>query len=118
MSGLKLRFQAYRFHIVPRVVDNPGQVVTREESPQAIWPADTFVAFDEGLDATIYKLRNTLGDSSENPRFVETLPRRGYRFIAPVEEVRPKTSSARHPLTMAGVLPAGRLAGLFGVHFG
>jgi len=81
-------------------------VVTREELRQVIWPADTFVDFHEGLDATIYKLRNTLGDSSENPRFVETLPRRGYRFIAAVEEVLPKTTRARNLLTLAGVLTA------------
>src|SRR6267143_581123 len=85
------------------------------ELRKAIWPADTFVNFDEGLDATIYKLRNTLGDSSENPRFVETLPRRGYRFIAPVEEVRPKTIRARHPLSLAGVLTAVVLVLLFGL---
>jgi len=81
-------------------------MVTREELRQAIWPADMFVDFDEGLDATIYKLRNALGDSSENPRFVETLPRRGYRFIAPVEEVVPKTSRVRNLLTFVGVLTA------------
>ena len=72
--------------------------------------------FNEGLDATIYKLRNTLGNSSENPRFVETLPRRGYRFIAPVEEIRPKTIRVRNLLTLAGVLTAVVLGLLFGLN--
>ena len=115
--GLKIRLQQQPFRVLALLLEHPGEVVTREELRQAIWPADTFVDFDEGLDATIYKLRNTLGDSSENPRFVETLPRRGYRFIAPVEEVRPKTIRARHPLTMAGVLTAAVLALLFGLNF-
>jgi TolB-like protein/DNA-binding winged helix-turn-helix (wHTH) protein/Flp pilus assembly protein TadD len=115
--GLKTRLQQQPFRVLALLLEHPGEVVTREELRQAIWPADTFVDFDEGLDATIYKLRNTLGDSSENPRFVETLPRRGYRFIAPVEEVRPKTIRARDPLTMAGVLTAAVLALLFGLNF-
>src|SRR5207245_11000014 len=87
-----------------------------DELGQSIWHADTFVDFDEGLDATIYKLRNTLGDSSENPRFVETLTRRGYRFIAPVEEVRPKTIRVRNLLALAGVLTAVALALGFGLN--
>src|SRR5260370_11989553 len=104
--GLKTRLQQQPFRVLALLLEHPGEVVTREELRQAIWPADTFVGFDEGLDATIYKLRNALGDSSENPRFVETLPRRRYRFIAPVEEVRPKTIRVRNLLTLAAVLPA------------
>jgi TolB-like protein/DNA-binding winged helix-turn-helix (wHTH) protein/Tfp pilus assembly protein PilF len=116
--GLKTRLQQQPFRVLALLLDRPGKVVSREELRQAIWPADTFVDFDEGLDATIYKLRNTLGDSSENPRFVETLPRRGYRFIAPVEEIRPKTIRLRNPLTLAGMLTAVAvaLALLFGLN--
>jgi len=114
--GLKTRLQQQPFRVLALLLEHPGEVVTREELRQAIWPADTFVGFDEGLDATIYKLRNALGDSSENPRFVETLPRRGYRFIAPVEEVRPKTIRVRNLLTLAGVLAAVVLALLFGLN--
>ncbi len=114
--GLKTRLQQQPFRVLALLLEHPGEVVTREELRQAIWPADTFVDFHEGLDATIYKLRNTLGDSSENPRFVETLPRRGYRFIAPVEEVRPKTIRARNLLTLAGVLTAVVLGVLFGLN--
>jgi len=114
--GLKTRLQQQPFRVLALLLEHPGEVVTREELRQAIWPADTFVDFNEGLDATIYKLRNTLGDSSENPRFVETLPRRGYRFIAPVEEIRPKTIRVRNLLTLAGVLTAVVLALLFGLN--
>ncbi len=114
--GLKTRLQQQPFRVLALLLERPGEVVTREELRQAIWPADTFVDFNEGLDATIYKLRNTLGDSSESPRFVETLPRRGYRFIAPVEEVRPQKSRVRSLLTLAGVLTAVGLALLFGLN--
>ena len=114
--GLKTRLQQQPFRVLALLLEHPGEVVTREELRQAIWPADTFVDFDEGLDATIYKLRNTLGDSSENPRFVETLTRRGYRFIAPVE-VRPKTIRVRNLLALAGVLTAVALALGFGLNF-
>src|SRR5260370_29807357 len=99
--GRKTRLQQQPFRVLALLLEHPGEVVTREELRQVIWPADTFVDFHEGLDATIYKLRNTLGDSSEKPRFVETLPRRGYRFIAPVEgvdEVDPKTIRVRNLL--------------------
>jgi TolB-like protein/DNA-binding winged helix-turn-helix (wHTH) protein len=111
--GLKTRLQQQPFRVLALLLEHPGEVVTREELRQAIWPADTFVDFDEGLDATIYKLRNTLGDSSESPRFVETVPRRGYRFIAPVEGVRPHKRRVRNLLTLAGVLTAVGLALLF-----
>jgi TolB-like protein/DNA-binding winged helix-turn-helix (wHTH) protein/Tfp pilus assembly protein PilF len=114
--GLKIKLQQQPFRILALLLEHPGEVVTREELRQAIWPADTFVDFDEGLDATIYKLRNALGDSSEKPRFVETLPRRGYRFIAPVKEVVPKTSRVRNLLTFVGVLTAVVLALFLGLN--
>ena len=67
------------------LLDRPGQLVTREEIQKALWPEDTFVNFEHSLDAAMKRLRRALGDSPGNPRFVETLPRRGYRFIAPTE---------------------------------
>jgi hypothetical protein len=67
------------------LLERPGEVVTREELHGRLWNSDTFVDFDHGLNAAIKRLRDALGDSAENPRFVETLARRGYRFIAPVE---------------------------------
>src|SRR6202158_4321639 len=82
--GKKVALQQQPFRILALLLERPGEVITREELRHAIW-ADTFVAFDEGLDAAIYKLRTALGDSAEHPRYVETLPRRGYRFIGAVE---------------------------------
>ena len=69
------------------LLERPGEVVTREELRQALWTGDTFVDFDHGLNNAINRLRETLGDSADSPRFIETLPRRGYRFIAPVEHL-------------------------------
>src|SRR5882672_4617656 len=89
-QGIKVRIQQQPFRILALLLERPGEVVTREDLRQAIWPAGTFVEFDVGLDAAIHKLRSALGDSAENPRLVETLPRRGYRFIGPVEGRRPR----------------------------
>src|SRR5215472_9745026 len=83
-QGLKIKLQQQPFQVLTLLLQRAGEVVTREELKQAIWPAETFVDFDVGLDATIYKLRQALGDTAENPRYIETLPRRGYRFLAPV----------------------------------
>lgn len=84
-QGLKVRLQDQPFQILQILLERPGRVVTREELQRRIWPSDTFVDFDRGLYNAIKKLREALGDSAENPRFIETLSRRGYRFIAAVE---------------------------------
>jgi len=84
-QGLKVKIQEQPFQVLAMLLERPGQTVTREELHNKLWPADTFVDFEHGLNAAINKLREALGDSADNPRFVETLPRRGYRFIAPVE---------------------------------
>src|SRR6266576_6529211 len=81
-QGIKIRLQQQPLRVLALLLEHPGEVVTREDLRQAIWPAGTFVEFDVGVDAAIHKLRTALGDSAENPRLVETLPRRGYRFIA------------------------------------
>src|SRR2546430_16110070 len=86
-QGIKIRLQQQPFRVLALLLEHPGEVVTREDLRQAIWPAGTFVEFDVGLDAAIHKLRSALGDSAENPRLVETLPRRGYRFIAAVADL-------------------------------
>jgi DNA-binding winged helix-turn-helix (wHTH) protein/Tol biopolymer transport system component len=83
-NGAKLKLQEQPFQILRVLLENAGEVVTREELRKRIWPTDTFVDFDHGLYTAITKLREALHDSSERPRFIETLPRRGYRFIAPV----------------------------------
>src|SRR5262249_41654624 len=77
--------------ILQVLLERPGEVVTRDELRERLWPADTFVDFDAGLNNAVKKLRDALEDSSEHPRFVETVPRRGYRLIAPID----KPSSAR-----------------------
>ena len=83
-QGLKVRLQEQPFQILQILLERPGKVVTREELQQCIWPSDTFVDFDHGLYNAIKKLREALGDSADTPRYIETLSRRGYRFIAPV----------------------------------
>src|SRR5439155_22585432 len=84
-DGLKVRLQEQPFQILTLLLKRPGEVVTREEVRQALWPGDTFVDFDVGLNSAVKRLRDALGDSADSPRFVETLPRRGYRFIAALE---------------------------------
>ena len=84
--GSKIRLQEQPFQILMLLLETPGQVVTREELRSRLWPADTFVDFDHGLNKAINKLREALSDSAEDPRFIETLARRGYRFVAPINE--------------------------------
>ena len=82
--GVRLKLPEQPFQVLSVLLENPGEIVTREELRTRLWPSDTFVDFDHGLNNAVMRLREVLGDSSENPRFVETIPRRGYRFIAPV----------------------------------
>lgn len=89
-QGRKIKLQDQPFRVLTMLLEQPGQVVTREELRGRIWPGDTFVDFDQGLNKTILKIREALGDDADNPRFVETLPRRGYRFICPVAAVTPQ----------------------------
>ena len=84
-NGLRVRLPGQPFEVLAVMLERPGQVVTREELQKRLWPDGTFVDFDHSLNKAINKIREALGDSSESPRFVETLSRRGYRFIAPVE---------------------------------
>jgi TolB-like protein/DNA-binding winged helix-turn-helix (wHTH) protein/Tfp pilus assembly protein PilF len=91
--GLRLKLSEQPFQVLVLLLDKPGEIVTREELRARLWQGDTFVDFDHGLNNGVMRLREVLGDSSENPRFVETVPRRGYRFIAPVEEAVPTTHS-------------------------
>src|SRR5437763_16878274 len=86
-QGIKIGLQQQPLRVLALLLEHAGEVVTREDLRQAIWPAGTFVEFDVGLDAAIHKLRAALDDSAESPRFVETLPRRGYRFIAALDGV-------------------------------
>jgi DNA-binding winged helix-turn-helix (wHTH) protein len=83
-SGVRIKLQDRPFQILAILLAQPGEVVTREDLQKRLWPADTFVDFEHGLNTAITKLRQALADDAENPRFIETLPRRGYRFVAPV----------------------------------
>ena len=84
-NGLKVRLTGQPFQILTILLERPGELVAREELQKRLWPGDTFVDFDSGLNAAVNRVREALGDSAENPRFVETLPKRGYRFIGQVE---------------------------------
>src|SRR5712692_5196175 len=83
--GLRVRLQEQPFQLLAMLLEHPGEVVTREELQKKLWPADTFVDFDHGLNKAINKIREALSDSAEGPRFVETVARRGYRFLAEVK---------------------------------
>src|SRR5579864_5230843 len=85
--GMRLKLAEQPFQILAILLEKPGQLVTRDQIRARLWPEDTFVDFDHGLNNAMMRVREALGDSSENPRFIETLPRRGYRFIAPVEQI-------------------------------
>jgi len=93
-QGRKVNLQQQPFQVLALLLRRPGELVTREELQQALWPADTFVEFDQGLNTAIKKIRQALDDSADHPSFVETLPRKGYRFIAAVSEVGSATESA------------------------
>ena len=86
-KGIRIRLQGQPFLLLITLLKQRGEVVTREEVRRMLWPEDTFVDFDHSLGTAINKLREALGDSAANPRFIETLPRRGYRFVAPIEVV-------------------------------
>jgi DNA-binding winged helix-turn-helix (wHTH) protein len=88
-----LRLVGQPLELLLHLLERPGEVVTREELRQRLWPADTFVDYDHGLNAAINKLRESLQDAADNPRFIQTIPRRGYRFIAPValDDAAPRT---------------------------
>jgi TolB-like protein/DNA-binding winged helix-turn-helix (wHTH) protein len=89
-QGLKIKLQDQPCQILTVLLEKPGEIVTREELRTKLWHSDTFVDFDHSLNTAIMRLREALGDSPENPVFVETIPRRGYRFIAPVEALNPE----------------------------
>jgi DNA-binding winged helix-turn-helix (wHTH) protein len=84
-AGRKIKLQIQPFHALALLLERPGEVVTRQEFEKRLWPGDTFVDFDHSLNTAIKKLRQALGDNKEKPRFVETLPKRGYRFIGKPE---------------------------------
>src|SRR5215468_12514309 len=84
--GVRLRLPGQSFQILKMLLQRPGVLVAREELRKALWPSDTFVDFEHGLNGAVKRLRETLGDDADNPQFVETLPRRGYRFIGSIDK--------------------------------
>ena len=118
--GSRIRLQEQPFRILALLLERSGQLVTREEIHQKLWSPDTFVGFDDALNTAVRKLREALNDSADNPRFLETVPRRGYRFVAPVawpaepQGVAPTTSRVRrHPYLWlaAALIVAGTAVG-------
>ena len=93
-NGARIRLQEQPFQVLAALLQNVGQVVTRDHLRETIWPADTFVDFDHSLNTAVNKIRESLGDSASSPRFVETLARRGYRFIAPVDSLTTASTPA------------------------
>ncbi len=106
-SGLKLKLTGLPFQVLAILLEHPGAVVTREELQKRLWP-DTFVDVDHSLNTSVNKIREVLGDSAENPRFVETLPRRGYRFIAPIEGAEPTPTACATTRQVSSCLNADR----------
>jgi TolB-like protein/DNA-binding winged helix-turn-helix (wHTH) protein len=104
--GLRVKLQDQPFQVLVVLLERSGEMVTREELRQRVWGHDTYVDFDHSLNISINKLRDALGDSAATPRFIETLPRRGYRFLAPVTVEEPVASSAPGPVSVAAAVPA------------
>src|SRR5262245_30867205 len=113
--GLRVPLQQQPFQVLAMLLEHPGQVVFREELQKKLWPADTFVDFDHGLNKAISKIRAALGDSAENSRFVETVGRRGYRFLAEVRVADaapvPSPELAAQPQSVPGARDRQDLAG-------
>src|SRR5947207_10092285 len=119
-SGLRLKLQPQPFQILALLLERAREVVSREELRQRLWPAETYVEFDRSLNRAVVKIREALGDSAESPRFIETLPKRGYRFILPVtrltttEITAPKSlqrSTRFRWVALAGILLAAAAIG-------
>jgi len=109
--GRKLRLQEQPLRVLSMLLERPGELVTREELRQQLWPADTFVDFAHGLNSAVARLRESLNDSAEQPQFVETIPRRGYRFIAECQQPEPafENSAVALPVTPATARPTPRM---------
>ena len=100
-SGVRVRLNSQSFQLLLLLLEHPGKILTRDEIAQALWPEGTFVDFEHGVNSAINRIREALGDNASNPRFVETISRRGYRFIAPVEPIVPTTTSQQKQKTLS-----------------
>jgi DNA-binding winged helix-turn-helix (wHTH) protein len=90
--GARVRLQDQPFQVLSMLLEKPGELLTREQLQQSLWPADTYVEFDSSLNTALNRLRFALGDSAKNPNFIATIPKQGYRFIAPVIINQPATT--------------------------
>jgi TolB-like protein len=106
-QGIKVAIHEQPLEVLRALIERPGEVVTRQELQQRLWREDTFVEFDNNLNNAISRLRECLGDSADNPRFIETIPRRGYRFVAPVANAPGRSRS----IESLAVLPFQNLSG-------
>jgi DNA-binding winged helix-turn-helix (wHTH) protein/tetratricopeptide (TPR) repeat protein len=114
-QGVKVKLQEQPFQVLATLLEHAGGVVTKDELQRRIWAADTFVDFDHGLHSAITRLREALGDSSESPRFIETLARRGYRFIAPVTAVDGKMRTTANDVSAKSLMRRSKIAGTLAV---
>ena len=106
-AGVRVALSGQPLAFLAALLERPGELVTRDDLRQRLWPDGTFVDFEHGLNAVVKRLRDALGDSADAPRFIETVPRRGYRFIAPVEEIATAPAAAapdRPPTRRSGVI--------------
>ncbi len=100
--GVRLRLAGQSFQVLKMLLERPGDLVSREELQGRLWPGDTFVDFERGINAAVNRVRDVLGDSAESPQFIETLPRRGYRFIGEIAPSMPLPSPSQSPRPCRG----------------
>src|ERR1700677_235023 len=97
-QGIRIKLNAQPFQVLVMLLERPGQLLSREEISRELWPDGTFVDYEHGVNSAVNRIREALGDTAGNPRFIETLARRGYRFVAPVEQIiRNEDVSAPEP---------------------
>src|SRR5690242_2706757 len=106
-DGVKIRLQEQPLQILQILLEHPGEVVSREDLRKRVWPTDTFVDFDHGINNAVKRLREALSDTAETPRYIETLPRRGYRFIGTLAGEKEKVNKQTQSLA---VLPLENLS--------
>ncbi len=105
-QGIRIKLNAQPFQVLVMLLERPGDLLTREEISRRLWPDGTFVDYEHGLNAAVNRIREALGDTASHPRFVETLARRGYRFVAPVERIGPGVPQAAREQPSAIPAPA------------
>src|SRR5580698_8579483 len=121
-QGVRIKLNAQPFQVLCLLLDRPGELLTREEISRELWPDGTFVDYDHGVNSAVNRVREALGDTANSPRFIETLARRGYRFVAPVERI-PTTelppapeATPQSPITQTPALEASLLNNILATH--